>query len=55
MEDTESQKNVEAPMMTSIAALNSVDYKGRPIDHAKTGRWKAASFLLGTQSEPCTR
>jgi hypothetical protein len=48
MEDAESQKNVEAPVMTSVAAANSVDYKGRPIDHARTGRYKAASFLLGT-------
>lgn len=51
MEDTESQKNVnvEAPaVMTSVAAVNSVDFKGRPIDHARTGRYKAASFLLGT-------
>lgn len=49
MEDTELQKNVEAPVMTSVvAAVNSVDFKGRPIDHARTGRYKAASFLLGT-------
>ncbi|CDP10687.1 unnamed protein product [Coffea canephora] len=40
---------IEAPTLLDDGVQGNVDYKGRPVNRSKSGRWKSASFIIGVE------